>query len=118
MSFIITIATKEGIVMAADSRLTLSFPDPNFKDAQNPNTKLLIAIPQSDSTQKLFVTRNHIGISTCGAASIKNTPISGFIESFIRTLPDEISVEDVAKGLLQFFRQIDKDLATFFHVCA
>ena len=102
--------------MAADSRLTLSFPDPNFKDPTNPNNKLFIAVPQSDATQKLFSARNYIGISTCGFASIQNTPISGFIESFILTLPEEISLADTAEALLQYFRKIDLKLATFFHI--
>ena len=82
--------------MAADSRLTLSFLDQNFKDPENPNAKLLIAVPQSDATQKLFLAHSGIGISTCGDASIQNVPISGFIESFILTLPKEISVADAA----------------------
>jgi hypothetical protein len=29
MSIVVTITTREGIVMGADSRLTLTFPDPN-----------------------------------------------------------------------------------------
>jgi hypothetical protein len=35
MSLIISFATGEGIVMAADSRLTLTFPDPDFADPNN-----------------------------------------------------------------------------------
>jgi hypothetical protein len=116
MSFIISIVTREGIVMAADSRLTLSFPDPNFKDPQNPNTKLLIAVPQSDATQKLFLAHDRIGISTAGNASIQNVPISGFIESFILTLPKEISIADAAEALLEYFKKIDPKLNTLFHV--
>ena len=102
--------------MAADSRLTLSFPDQNFKDPENPNAKLLIAVPQSDATQKLFLAHSGIGISTCGDASIQNVPISGFIESFILTLPKEISVADAAEALLEYFKNIDPKLNTLFHV--
>ena len=53
MSFIISIVTREGVVMAADSRLTLSFLDQNFKDPENPNAKLLIAVPQSEPPLRL-----------------------------------------------------------------
>jgi hypothetical protein len=116
MSFMITIVTREGIVMAADSRLTLSFPDPNFKDPANPDSKLLIAVPQSDATQKLFLAGERVGISTCGFASIQNTPISGFIESFILTLSEDISLADTAEVLLQYFQKIDPKLSTLFHV--
>jgi hypothetical protein len=63
MSFIISIVTREGVVMAADSRLTLSFLDQNFKDPENPNAKLLIAVPQSDATQKLFLAHSGIDLT-------------------------------------------------------
>jgi hypothetical protein len=39
MSLIITVTTREGIVMAADSRLTLTFLDTSFNDPNSPNTK-------------------------------------------------------------------------------
>jgi hypothetical protein len=37
MSFVITIAIREGIVMAADSRLTLTFKDPSQIQTQKLN---------------------------------------------------------------------------------
>jgi hypothetical protein len=62
MSFVISIAVREGIVMAADSRLTLTFKDP-FTD---PNSKVerLVSVPQTDATNKLILSQNRIGIST------------------------------------------------------
>jgi hypothetical protein len=102
--------------MAADSRLTLTFPDPNFSDPKNPGAKHFISVPQSDSTQKLFLALDRIGISTCGNATVGNVPISGFIASFIRTLPEGVSVEDAAEALLQHFVKIDPKLVTWFHV--
>src|SRR6516164_3733621 len=116
MSLIITITTREGIVMAADSRLTLTFPDTSFSDPNNPNAKHFISVPQSDSTRKLFLAEHRIGISTCGTATVGNVPISGFVESFIRTLLEGISVEDTAERLLQHFVKIDPKLVTYFHV--
>jgi 20S proteasome alpha/beta subunit len=116
MSLIITITTREGIAMAADSRLTLTFPDASFQDPNNPSTQRFISVPQSDSTRKLFLAQNRIGISTCGTATIGNVPISGFIESFIRTLPEGISVENAAESLLQHFIKMDPKLQTWFHV--
>jgi len=117
MSLIITVTTREGIVMAADSRLTLTFPDPNFSDPNNPNAKHFISVPQSDATRKLFLVQDRIGISTCGTATIGNVPITGFIESLIRTLAHDISVEDAAEAVLLHFVRFDPKLATFFSCC-
>ena len=116
MSFIITITTREGIVKAADSRLTLTFPDPNFSDPNNPDTKHFISVPQSDANRKLFLVQNRIGISVCGTAVIEGVPISGFIESFILALQKGASVEEAADGLLKYFVNIDPKMQTFFHV--
>jgi hypothetical protein len=92
MSFVISIAVREDIVMAADSRLTLTFRDP-FTD---PNSKVerLVSVPQTDATTKLFLSQNRIGISTFGAGDIKGVPIAGFIESFIMTLKNDETPEN------------------------
>jgi hypothetical protein len=116
MSLIISFTTREGIVMAADSRLTLTFPDPDFADPNNPDAKHFISVPQTDATRKLFLAQDRIGISVCGNATIGNVPISGFIESFIRTLTPSFSVEEAAEGVLRHFASIDPSLATWFHV--
>jgi len=115
MSFVITIAVREGIVMAADSRQTLTFKDHNLTD---PNSKVerLISVPQTDATNKLFLARKRIGISAFGAGDIKGVPISGFIESFIMTLKDDETPEQVADLIKIYFRRIDPNLNTWFHV--
>ena len=115
MSFVITIAVREGIVMAADSRLTLTFKDPNFTD---PNSKVerLISVPQSDATNKLFLAQNRIGISTFGAGDINGVPISGFIESFIRTIGPDNNPEQVADSIKDYFRGIAPNLDAWFHI--
>lgn len=112
MSFAITIYVREGIVMAADSRLTLS------QTQQQPDSATVhLAIGQSDSVQKLFLAPNHVGISTFGDADIKGVPIAGFVESFLATkLPDSGQVEETAKALLAFFRSNDPMPGTIFHV--
>ena len=78
MSFAITAYTREGIVMAADSRLSL-----NTQQAAGLNITNLVSVGQSDSNQKLFVTDDDVGISTVGAADIQGVPIAGLIEQFI-----------------------------------
>jgi hypothetical protein len=123
MSFVISITTREGIVMAADSRLTLTFPDPNAPQPPIPSPSTttaskpsMISVPQSDAQQKIFIARKRIGISTFGDAGIGPVPISGFIESFILTVTEQASPEEVAESLLAFFRNINPNLGTFFHV--
>lgn len=108
MSLIITLYIREGIVMAADSRMTLHVGSSSEK----------ISINFSDSTYKLFLV-NNIGISTYGVSSIEGMPIAGFIESFINedmnTIDDIYDVGDVAKRLLKYFRGIGCP-KTYFHV--
>lgn len=102
--------------MAADSRLTLTFPDPHFSDPNNPDTKHFISVPQTDATRKLFLVQDRIGISVCGNAVIGNVPISGFIQSFILTLRKDVSVEETAEELLKYFVKMNPKLVTYFHV--
>lgn len=100
MSFVISAYVREGIVMAADSRLSL-----NTQQAVGPNITNLIAVGQSDSNQKLFLTKNGVGISTVGDADIKGVPIAGFIEQFaIQIVADnQWSPEKVADEIISYF---------------
>ena len=79
MSFIIAVHVKEGIVLASDSRTTYT------QTIQNNNiTTVKIGTHTTDTTNKTFLCSNNIGISTCGDASLDGTPITGYIEAFIR----------------------------------
>ena len=98
MSLIITVYTNEGVVMAADSRLTL-----NTKVGEAPNEKLL-SFDFSNSTNKLFCTKNGVGISTCGDAGIQGKPIAGFIDQFI-IQNNNVHVGDVARNLLIYTKR-------------
>ena len=111
--------------MAADSRLTLVFPIPNPQDSKADDPKPeetkekvvhVVSVPQSDATNKLFLAQNRIGISTAGDALVKGVPISGVIESFILTLPEDATPENAADLLIKYFREIDPNLQTWFHV--
>jgi hypothetical protein len=117
VSFIITITTREGLVMAADSRLSLSFPNPDFKDPANSGATQLISVTQSDAAQKLFAAADRIGISTCGGADINGVPLAGFIESFTLRLAEEnLAIKSAAQSLLEHFIKIAPRLFTYFHV--
>jgi len=113
MSFIITMYVREGIVMAADSRLTL-----NQKRTPDATTVVNLSVAQSDSNYKLFVSPCGIGISTYGDADIKGVPIAGYVDSFIRTelAQAPASVEDAARKLALHFGSFDPAPATQFHV--
>jgi len=113
MSFVITLYVREGIVMAADSRLTL-----NTTRDEGGKQVVSVAVAQSDSNYKLFLAPGNVGISTYGAADIHGVPIAGFIESFIQeqladhTLPPS----EASASLLAFFQKFSPPPDTQFHV--
>ena len=77
MPLIITICLNDTIVMASDSRTTLT------TSAIGQNGSMIInSFPFSDSTNKTFVAPNGCGVSTCGDSSYQNKPIAGFIDKF------------------------------------
>jgi hypothetical protein len=113
MSLIITVYASNGLVMAADSRLTLDFQLPQAIGAAKP-----YSVPSSDSTHKVFLAPNRVGISTFGAASIGTSPIGSLLESFIvRELqPASKHAEEVAAALLAHFGSFAGPPACRFHV--
>jgi hypothetical protein len=103
MSFIITIYTREGIIMASDSRLTL-----NSEQITPEGQKILLATGMSDSNNKTFLAKKGIGISTFGQADINGSPISGYIQNFISQHNEEdITVTQFANELNQHFRSFN-----------
>jgi len=111
MSIVITTFVPEGIVLAADSRVTMNWPSviegkPNINFTQ-----------VSDTSHKVFLINQRIGLATHGDACIEGVPMASFINQFIdqRVLPtDEVDV--VAKKVLEYFRNLESDLSTFFYV--
>lgn len=113
MSLIISVYVREGIVMAADSRLTLTVPR-TLPGGQS-NT---LSLTSSDSAKKLFLAPNGVGIATCGPADIGGVPIAGFIESFIveKIADNPFSAPRVAEELKVFFNALGVRPGTIFHV--
>lgn len=109
MSFIISIYTNEGMVMAADSRLML-----NTTMRQN-NIDKYTCFGCSNTAQKIFATQSNVGIATCGDTDIMQKPIAGYVEAFIERNGSD-SVERTAQKLLDYFRGMNPDLNTTFHV--
>jgi hypothetical protein len=99
-----TVYTREGIVMAADSRPSLNLTKPRPGGAATQH----LGVAQTDSTSKLFLARDSVGISTFGAADIGGLPLTGYIESFISdALSNADSPKAVADEILLFFTQFD-----------
>lgn len=117
MSFVIAIYVKEGIVLASDSRTTFNSTKtlPPQKEGDLPSVVNQLGVHISDTNYKSFVTTNHVGITTCGDASIKGLPITGYIESFIREY-DSADVETIANALLPYFKTIEPNLKSVFTV--
>ncbi len=104
MSFIITLYVREGIVMASDSRLTLSARQ------EQGNTQIIqLGVGLSDSTYKTFLTLNNIGLSVFGAPDVQGVPISGYIESFINEEVHrrDLSVDEVPQALVDYFNRLE-----------
>lgn len=100
MSFIITVHTNEGIIMASDSRTTYNTSNIS-PDGIITN---FIGVQMTDTTYKTFLCNPRIGISTCGAADINNIPIAGYIEKFIsEKVTNESSVDSISYGLIEYF---------------
>jgi len=112
MSFIITLWTQEGIVMASDSRLTLTV------SVQQNNQKIPISFPQSDANYKTFLAPGNIGISTFGAADVQGIPLSGYIDSFIHEKLDnnQVSIQEIPKKLLEYLRSLPVIPDTGLHI--
>ena len=112
MSVIITVYTNEGIVMASDSRISYT----QTQHLKN-ETRVISGVYVADTTYKTYLCPNSAGISTCGDASVKGSPIAGHIERMLRERIDcDTPVSDVPQIILDFFKVLDPNLNTIFHV--
>jgi hypothetical protein len=113
MSFVITLWVHGGIVMASDSRLTLNTTVPGSGDPT-----VQVAVTQTDTNYKTFLTSGDVGVTTFGDGAIQDVPISAHIES---VLSEELStgtddVDAVAKKLLAYFQTFSGPPKVGFHV--
>ncbi len=114
MSLAITLFVREGIVQAADSRLSL-----NVTRTAGEGTALSLSVGQTDSTNKLFLLEAaRVGISTVGAADVAGTPIGGYMQRFEGSIGEArgLDVEQVARRLLEFFHKLPGPPSVIFHV--
>lgn len=109
MTFVITIWTPEGIVMASDSRLTLNTTLPGAGGTQIQH----LSTAQSDSVYKTFCIANKFGISTYGDADVQldankgtRAPLTGFIEAFANQNKKgtNLKIDRIPEMLIGYFK--------------
>lgn len=112
MSLIVTVFVNEGIVMASDSRCTYNIMEKNTKT----NTTVhKLGVHTNNSTVKTFLCPNNNGLSVCGEASIKNKPITGYVEKFLReNIEKDTDIDDIPENLLKFFIELEPNLKVMF----
>lgn len=110
MSLIVTLYVPEGLVIAGDSRLTLSWTTKTDKGEQ------LHAVSASDTNTKIFSIKNKFGLGTFGVADIKGIPISGFINQFTEEkVKEDTTIDQLPQLLLDFFGDAFGNPSTFFY---
>ena len=102
MSFLIAVYVNEGIVLASDRRST-------YTNTVEIDGRIIqrIGIHTTNSTDKTFLCPNGAGISTCGDASLKGKPITGYIQDMIRTRIDKgTRIDDIPQSIIDYFYAI------------
>ena len=121
MSIMCCIYVPEGIVMAADSRLTRTKPTKSIELPQKEDQdKKIILLEQTtytltDNAQKvLLIKKNGVGVSFCGNAIINGITVADYIRNFeIEKVLDTDTTENVAYKLAEYYGKTD----THFFVC-
>lgn len=118
MSIMCCVYIPEGMVLAADSRLT-STKTGNITEMPETTVKT-VTIPKiiytsSDNTQKvMLIKKTNVGISFCGNAIIDGATVADFIRRFeIEKVSSEDTTEQIARALADYY----KGNETHFFVC-
>ena len=113
MSFVIAVYVPEGIVMASDSRQSLTVEG---KAPEGRSFK--VETVNSDAITKTFLLEKHqIGISNFGQDLLDRVPIASRIKRFIEEdLAPNDNVDTVPKKLVNYFRKSFPNADVGFHV--
>lgn len=104
MSLIVSVRTDDGIVMASDSRVTVT-------------TNRQHEVHFSDTTYKTFCLGKKIGVSACGDAHIGGRAVASWIQTFEQEIFDSSwSVLAVLQNLATFFAGLKPDKSVVFHI--
>ncbi|MBR5328780.1 MAG: hypothetical protein IKV45_01085 [Firmicutes bacterium] len=112
MSLIVSVKVQEGIVMAADSRVSMQI-------RKEDDLHGLSGIRHySDNFTKIFAAPNGVGISFCGEMAIEKGNLNVYVERFLKEqITADTPAADVAPMLLEYMLTLPKTPATIFHVC-
>lgn len=113
MTLAIAVYAPEGIVMASDSRQSITIEG---KTAEGKDFK--VETINSDAVFKTFLLEHYqVGISAFGQDVLSGRPISSHIKNFIEEeLATEDSVETIPQKLVGYFRKSSPAADTGFHV--
>lgn len=114
MSLVVTTYVPEGIVMASDSRQSLTI---DRKTSEGKTFK--VETVNSDAVMKTFLLEKmRVGISTFGADLLAGVPMSSHIDRFIEeqsTALDDVTT--VPRKLVDYLGRSFPDADVGFHVC-
>ncbi|MBQ1251680.1 MAG: hypothetical protein IIY02_02060 [Firmicutes bacterium] len=112
MSLIVSLKVSDGIVMAADSRVSMQVrKDDDLRGVMG-------ICHYSDTYHKLYLAKNGAGISFCGEMAIEKGNLSHFLECFLNEkVTEAFSVKETAEALLEYMKSLPKIPASIFHVC-
>ncbi len=111
MSLIITVYVPEGIVLAGDSRLTLTWTDKTETQEQHNS------ITTSDSYTKIYSLANKFGLGVFGEVYINQVNICGSLNQFVEQNIDEhTTIDEIPERLIMFFGERFNYPATHFYL--
>lgn len=90
MSYMLSIATKRGAILAADSR-------GNFYRDNQP-------VAHYDTVQKVFRVNNKLGLATTNNEFIEGKSVSGLLNKFIRLYGEKTGIKSIIKDLAYFIK--------------
>jgi hypothetical protein len=98
MSLIISVYVPEGIVLAGDSRLTLTWTDKTETNEQNNS------ITTSDSYTKIYSLAGKFGLGVFGDVFVNQVNVCGSINQFVKeNITSDTTVDEIPERLIQFF---------------
>src|SRR3989344_4840832 len=113
MSLVIAVYVPEGIVMASDSRQSIT------AEGKNPDgNEFKIETINSDNVAKTFLLeKQKVGISNFGADLLGGTPMASHIKKFVQEeLSEGDDITTIPKKLLRYFRESFSNAHTGIHI--
>jgi hypothetical protein len=117
MSLVVTVYVPSGIVMAADSRMSVLRSE-EVENAGEPKTRVQQQLVLSDNAYKVAELRTaSVGVSMYDAGMINSQPVDSHVHRFEEeALTPEDDVISVAEKILAYFQTNFPNVAVGFHV--